>query len=305
MPKPSPRQQSRLEAQPSLAADRLAILPGDFRSGSRLRRTRSRAPRTRAAAGRASGTHSRTRPGSAANGDTGDIACDHYHRWECRSRSHGRARRHATTGCRCRGRGSSRRGRARSTRRGSRSTERCLSACATAASVRSSRCTTGTCRSRSRMPAAGRCGRRPSASPSTPRARSSALGDLADDWITLNEPWCSAFLGYGTRAPRAGPQRLSARGRRRAPPQPRARPGGRRDPRRAARRRVGIANIVTDIRPRTDAVEDLAAADRLDAASNRVFLDPVYLGEYSAGRASTLLGADGLDELIAARRPRR
>ena len=26
------------------------------------------------------------------------------------------------------------------------------------------------------------------------------LGDLADDWITLNEPWCSSFLGYGQGA---------------------------------------------------------------------------------------------------------
>lgn len=30
-----------------------------------------------------------------------------------------------------------------------------------------------------------------------------ALGDVITDWITLNEPWCSAFLGYaaGTHAP--------------------------------------------------------------------------------------------------------
>ena len=37
---------------------------------------------------------------------------------------------------------------------------------------------------------------------------------------------------------------------------------------------------MTDIRPRTDSLDDLAAAERLDAASNRVFLDPVYLGDY-------------------------
>ncbi|MDP3208556.1 MAG: family 1 glycosylhydrolase, partial [Rhodoglobus sp.] len=26
------------------------------------------------------------------------------------------------------------------------------------------------------------------------------LGDLATEWITLNEPWCSSFLGYGSGA---------------------------------------------------------------------------------------------------------
>ena len=30
---------------------------------------------------RASGTRSATRPGTILNGDTGDVACDHYHRW--------------------------------------------------------------------------------------------------------------------------------------------------------------------------------------------------------------------------------
>src|SRR5690606_38741100 len=24
-----------------------------------------------------------------------------------------------------------------------------------------------------------------------------ALGDLAENWITINEPWCASFLGYG------------------------------------------------------------------------------------------------------------
>ena len=45
------------------------------------RRTRSRAPSTTTVAARASGTASRTRPGRVANGDTGDVACDHYHRY--------------------------------------------------------------------------------------------------------------------------------------------------------------------------------------------------------------------------------
>ena len=44
-------------------------------------RTRSRAPRTRTAAARASGTASRATPGKVRNGDTGEVACDFYHRY--------------------------------------------------------------------------------------------------------------------------------------------------------------------------------------------------------------------------------
>ncbi len=108
-----------------------------------------------------------------------------------------------------------------------------------------------------------------------------ALGDLATDWVTLNEPWCSAFLGYGSgvhapgrtddRAAVAAAHHLNlAHGlallRIRAE-QPEA--------------RVGISNLVTDVVPATDSPADGAAAARLDAASNRMFLDPVYLGDYS------------------------
>ena len=56
-----------------------------FPSGIRLGHarpppTRSRAPSTRTAAARPSGTPSATRPGKTRDGDTGDVACDHYHR---------------------------------------------------------------------------------------------------------------------------------------------------------------------------------------------------------------------------------
>ena len=44
--------------------------------------TRSKAPRPKTAASRASGTPSATRRAAPPNGDTGDVACDHYHRYE-------------------------------------------------------------------------------------------------------------------------------------------------------------------------------------------------------------------------------
>lgn len=124
-----------------------------------------------------------------------------------------------------------------------------------------------------------------------------ALGDLATDWITLNEPWCSSTLGYGTGA--------------HAP--------GRRDHRAAVSAahhlllahglgtaasrasssvaRVGIANIITDVLPATDTARDVAAARRLDATANRLFLDPLYDGGYS-GDVHEVLDPYGLTEVI-------
>jgi beta-glucosidase len=123
------------------------------------------------------------------------------------------------------------------------------------------------------------------------------LGDLAEDWITLNEPWCSAILGYGTGAHAPGRRNDTdalaaahhlnlahglASSRIRA-----ERPGV----------RVGVSNIVTDIVPRTLTAEDLEAARRLDAGSNRLFLDPIYTGDYSPLVRGTFSGL-GLEDLI-------
>ena len=124
-----------------------------------------------------------------------------------------------------------------------------------------------------------------------------ALGHLAADWVTLNEPWCSSFLGYGSGAHAPGRKDyrdavaaahhlnlahgLALAGIRSAHP--------------AAR--VGIANIVTDILPASDSAADRAAADRLDAVSNRVFLDPLAQGRYSDEVLAALVPL-GLDQVV-------
>lgn len=123
------------------------------------------------------------------------------------------------------------------------------------------------------------------------------LGGLAEDWITLNEPWCSAFLGYGNGA--HAPGRKDYRDAVAAAHHLNLAHGLALSEIRNVRPdvRVGITNIVTEIVPLTDSAEDIAAVTRLDATSNRVFLDPVYLGEYSPAVWDTLSGL-GLRDLV-------
>lgn len=118
-----------------------------------------------------------------------------------------------------------------------------------------------------------------------------ALGDLVDAWITLNEPWCSAFLGYGSgvHAPgRSDPGAALAAAHHlclahglavaaiRA-----ARPAA----------RVGVAlnvHVVRPADPRRPA--DVEAARRIDAVGNRVFLAPLLDGAYPADLEADVAG---------------
>ena len=109
----------------------------------------------------------------------------------------------------------------------------------------------------------------------------SALGDRVDAWTTLNEPWCSSFLSYigGQHAPglqdpelglAAGHHLLLAHGL------------ATRDLRAAnPALQLGITLNLTVADPvdPTDA-GDLDAARRIDGQHNRFFLDPIFRGEY-------------------------
>jgi len=114
------------------------------------------------------------------------------------------------------------------------------------------------------------------------------LGDLADDWITLNEPWCSSFLGYGNGA--HAPGRTDYRAAVAAAHHLNLAHGLALQEIRRVRPevRVGTTNLILDIVPATDSAADAVAATRLDAFHNRVFLDPVYLGAYSPAVYETL-----------------
>jgi beta-glucosidase len=107
------------------------------------------------------------------------------------------------------------------------------------------------------------------------------LGDRVNAWTTLNEPWCSSFLSYtgGEHAP------------------------GRQDPAAglAAAHHLLLAHglVIEELRRRDPALQlgitlnltavdpvdpsdpaDLDAARRIDGQFNRVFLDPIFRGEY-------------------------
>ncbi|MER5177048.1 GH1 family beta-glucosidase [Streptomyces sp. NPDC002896] len=108
-----------------------------------------------------------------------------------------------------------------------------------------------------------------------------ALGDRVEQWITLNEPWCSAFLGYssGVHAP------------------------GRTDPAAAlraahhlnlahglgtsalrgvmpARNSVAVSLNSSVLRAVSDAPEDLDAKRRIDNLANGIFHGPMLHGAY-------------------------
>jgi beta-glucosidase len=107
-----------------------------------------------------------------------------------------------------------------------------------------------------------------------------ALGDAVPLWGTVNEPFCSAMVGHleGRHAPgitdlasalASAHHLLLAHGEAVEIVRQSA-PGA----------RVGISHLFSDISPASQSAADLAAARRLDGYENRWFLDPVVLGTY-------------------------
>jgi beta-glucosidase len=124
------------------------------------------------------------------------------------------------------------------------------------------------------------------------------LGDRVRAWSTLNEPWCSAFVGYvsgehapGRQDPAAGVAAAHhlmlghglAVGELRA---------------RDASLNLGITlnlSVVDPVDP--DDAGDREAVRRIDGQFNRIFLDPLFRGEYPADVLEDLAGS-GLEDVI-------
>lgn len=115
------------------------------------------------------------------------------------------------------------------------------------------------------------------------RVVGTVLGDRVPTFTTLNEPWCSAFLGHGSgvHAPGIRDNRsaltaahhlnlahgLGATALRAVLP-----PTG----------QVSLTLNLAEVRPASDSAADREAARHVDGLANRVFLDPVLRGHYPA-----------------------
>ncbi|MFV2021074.1 GH1 family beta-glucosidase [Micromonospora sp. LOL_023] len=107
-----------------------------------------------------------------------------------------------------------------------------------------------------------------------------ALGDRVRYWTTLNEPWCSAFLGYGSgvHAPGVTDGAASVR----AAHHLMLGHGLAVQAMRAARpdHDFGVTLNLYAVSPQTDSAADVDAARRIDGLANRIFLDPILRGQY-------------------------
>ncbi|MEU4641284.1 GH1 family beta-glucosidase [Micromonospora sp. NPDC023814] len=133
------------------------------------------------------------------------------------------------------------------------------------------------------------------------------LGDRVRTWTTLNEPWCSAYLGYGNGVHAPGERDpgaaftavhhlllghgLAARALRTA-----------------GAETVGITVNPADVRPAdADSAADAAAVRLVDGLHNRIFLDPLLRAAYPedvlehvARIVEPTFVRDGDEKLIAA-----
>jgi beta-glucosidase len=110
-----------------------------------------------------------------------------------------------------------------------------------------------------------------------------AIGDRVPDWTTLNEPWCSAFLGYGAGV--HAPGSTDARAALRAVHHLNLAHGKAIGVLRTslpATAQTSITLNLHQIRPLSSSPADLDAARRIDAVGNRVFLGPILSGDYPA-----------------------
>ncbi|WP_394274920.1 GH1 family beta-glucosidase [Luteococcus sp.] len=113
------------------------------------------------------------------------------------------------------------------------------------------------------------------------RAMARELGDVVDTWSTLNEPWCSAYLGYGSgvhapghvdalEALRAVHHLNLAHGLASAALREELGPDV----------RICLTLNLHVIRPASDGDSDVAAARKIEVVGNEAFLQPVMEGRF-------------------------
>ncbi|MFG1623718.1 GH1 family beta-glucosidase [Kribbella sp. NPDC049227] len=106
------------------------------------------------------------------------------------------------------------------------------------------------------------------------------LSDVIKHWMTLNEPWCSAFLGYGNGE--HAPGRTEGTDALKAVHHLLLGHGLALDAIRSDEGTYGIALNPAPIHAASDSAADLDAARRIDGLRNRMFLDPLLAAKYPA-----------------------
>jgi beta-glucosidase len=108
-----------------------------------------------------------------------------------------------------------------------------------------------------------------------------ALADSVSFWITLNEPWVSAWMGYGTGVHAPGIKDTSKAlaathhlllGHGLALENIRSLGRG--------NNQLGITLNLSAVRPATEEAADIEAARRVDGNANRLYLDPLFRASY-------------------------
>ena len=196
-------------------ADPIDTLPPTSGGGWPRPRTRSRARSPRTAGRRRSGTPSAGCPGAIDNGDTGDVACDHYHRMPAGRRAdRGPGRGHLPV---LGGLAAGAAGRARAGQPGRAGVLRPAGRRAARPQGIDPWVTLYHWDLPQELEDAGGWPARDTAYRFADYAMLvfDALGDRVRTWTTLNEPWCSAMLGYAYGA--HAPGRRDFGGRHRAP----------------------------------------------------------------------------------------
>lgn len=124
------------------------------------------------------------------------------------------------------------------------------------------------------------------------------LGDRIRQWATMNEPWCSAFLGHqaGVHAPGATDPRLSIRAAHHLllahGTAVQAIRAGSSDP-----GQLGIVLNLQDVSPETADPADVEAARRVDAVHNRLWLGPLTTGAYPQDLLDDIGPLSGLEHV--------
>ena len=122
----------------------------------------------------------------------------------------------------------------------------------------------------------------------------SALSDVVKHWMTLNEPWCSAFLGYGNGE--HAPGRTEGADALKAVHHLLLGHGLALEGLRSADGTYGIALNPAPIHAASESAADRDAARRIDGLRNRMFLQPLLSGTYPAD----VLEDTGMTEWFAA-----